>query len=224
MIPSMSIGRIFFAKNPWPAGHGLEVLDWTGRLDPDRGLFFDLHLKSAPYYAETGLPDDDDDEHRRGDWSSPNVWSNYHSCILSSTYWGPNEGVHVGDDDDPFDFSTLPRWEWHVDAHSNTEDHALHSMHIYLLGHDTVLRHRIRFTEARGTTFRLRWDAKIALTYVGQRQLAHSLRVEADSVRFQGFRIPDGLSAKDARDALARFTAGKTKYALKQARFVPLES
>ncbi len=33
-------GRIWFPGNPWPEGHALKELVWTGALVPERGLVF----------------------------------------------------------------------------------------------------------------------------------------------------------------------------------------
>lgn len=210
-------GRIRFPGSPWPNGHALETLTWSGRLDPESGLYFDLHLRSANYNAEV---DFDDDEDVDDSWKAPIVWNNYHRCTLSSTFWDGN-GVHVADEADPLNFSTLHEWVWHVDDRVAVDDHDQHSFNIYLLGHDAALRHRIQFTRAGGK-FGLHWRGKIALTYVGHTDLAHSFSVESSRIEFEGFQIPDGLSPKAATAALKRFTCGPVKYRRRKGRFVPL--
>ena len=45
----VELGRIVFPKNPWPKGHRITKLAWTGRVVPDSGLWFSLHLETAPY-------------------------------------------------------------------------------------------------------------------------------------------------------------------------------
>ena len=206
-------GRICFLGSPWPAGHGLETLEWTGRLDPERGLFFDLHLVSVDYESENEPAFDDEDS----DWEAVACWGNYHRCTLSSTFWPDlnTEGIWVADDNDPLDFGRLADWKFEVDGSTRVEDDDEHSFHIYLLGHDTALRHTIHFDHRRGRTFSLRWTAKIALSYAGQTELAHALVVESPSLTFEGFRIPEGLSASQARAALARFITGPVQYELR---------
>lgn len=208
-----SANRIWFPGNPWPEGHAIAHLAWTGRIEND-GLYFDLDLHSADYYAEREV----ESEEEFDSWKSPIVWGNYHACSLSSTKWGPDEGIFVADDDDPLDWRELSEWVFDVDMKKAVDDHDNHAFHIYLLGHDTVLRHHIHFTEARGSTYRLSWKARIALTYAGDTELKHRLEVDAD-VSFRGFHAAPDL--ENPRELLERFTRGDTRYTRRDDTFIP---
>jgi hypothetical protein len=211
-----SAGRIWFVGNPWPGGHALEALEWSGRLD-ERGLHFDLHLRSVSYYAEAKPVKDDIDS----DWESVGCWSNYHRCTLSSTFWGQDDGIAVADEDDRLDWDELSEWVFHVDSRVDASDHDEHSFHIYLMGHDSVARHRIRFLDGRGRSFRLEWDAKVALTYVGKRDFEHRLRVEAPALKFGGFAPPRDMSRAEAKRLLARFVVDPSRYQMRGDVLLP---
>ena len=81
----MEPNRIYFKDNPWPEGHPIKRFAWSAK-EIDGDIWFDMHLESADYYAERDI-EDDEDEGYPSDWTAPAVWSNYHSCILSSNYW-----------------------------------------------------------------------------------------------------------------------------------------
>ena len=209
-----SPNRIFFPGSPWPEGHAIAELRWTGRIELD-GLYFDLHLRSADYYAERDIEGDVDE---LDSWKAPAVWGNYHCCHLSSTKWGPDEGVFVGDEGDPLDWTKLSEIIFDVDMRKAVADHDNHAFHIYLLGHDTVLRHHIHFTEPRGLKHRLSWKARIALTYAGDDELKHRLEVDAD-VSFEGFVA--GKEVGEPESLLELFTTGATPYVERRGRFIP---
>jgi len=208
---------VFFPKNPWPEGLGLDEFRWSGRLDAERGLFFDLHLRSESYH-HLGV---DDAEETDSDWESVNVWANYGSCILSSTKWGAHEGIHVADAEDPLGWNELDRWEFFVDTHTPVDDYEGRAFHIYLFGHGSVVRHRIHFAKAERGRFDLSWTAKFALTYGGSTNLSKSLRVEAKGIAFEGFQIPSGMSTASAKEALSRFVTDPSDYTLRKGRLWP---
>lgn len=214
-----STNRIFFPGSPWREGHAIERLRWTGRIEED-GLYFDLDLESARYCAECDFDEDDDedeDEDAEDAWKSPNVWTNYDHCSLSSTQWG-NTGILVANEEDPLDWATLADWVFEADMQTAVEGDEPHAFHIYLLGHDTVLRHRIHFSEPHGGKHRLRWKARIALTYAGQQDLKHRLEVDAE-VAFEGFRPAKGIESPHT--LLERFTFGKTRYTEREGVYLP---
>ena len=195
-------GRIYFPCNPWPAGHAIEALEWSGRLESERGLVFDLHLESAKYYAEDeGLDGDIDDDFR-----SPIVWGNYHACSLSSTKWGSNGWV-VGTAEVPFAFSSLADRVLVADALDSPEldvtDLDERAFHIYLLGHDDVAEHRIHFQPA-GEHWNVAWKGRIALAYAGDYEFRYEFHAEATGVGFSGFRVDDALSDDEAHSLFAR--------------------
>ncbi|MCB9617230.1 MAG: hypothetical protein H6722_32770, partial [Sandaracinus sp.] len=112
----------------------------------------------------------------------------------------------------PLDWSALDQRSFEVDmrASLDEDDDDERAFHIYLLGHDTVLRHQIHFSEPSGGKHRLRWKARVALTYAGQYELKHRLEVDAE-VAFEGFRPASGV--RNARPLLERFTRGNTRFA-----------
>ncbi len=176
-------GRIRFPGNPWPEGHALEEFAWTARLVEGR-VWFDLHLRSRPYYDERDIEEDEDAGHD-GDWQSPGVWGNYHRCTLSSTFWGGEGGFPVCE-------AALYTPEWldgrtfEVDrAEGEIPDADDLAFHLYLLGHDGAANHRIRFQRTDdGDRFDIAWDGNIALTYVGNHALAHGFQARIVGVPF----------------------------------------
>lgn len=87
---------------------------WSARVEPDRGLHFQLHLESADYYAEREIDDDDHENETESDFEAPGTWGNFHSCTLSSTQW--DEGVWTaGDDAPPLRFAEISARMFHID-------------------------------------------------------------------------------------------------------------
>ena len=146
--PGFAPDRIWFPGNPWPRGHRLAELEWLGRFSPaKRTLFFQLHLRSEDYDGEVGPNGDGDHEvadEDVGDWHSPGVWSNYHACVLSASYWGAG-GFAVGTEDDPFDFRSVGQVAYRIDS-PPPEEWDERAFGVYLLGHDGVGDHRIVLT------------------------------------------------------------------------------
>ena len=89
------LGRIAFAKNPWPKGHRIAELVWTGRVESD-SVWFDLHLVSANYDEGDKPSDEDEDEETDDDWRAKGCWTNYGRCTMSSQPFrdppGPTSG------------------------------------------------------------------------------------------------------------------------------------
>jgi hypothetical protein len=180
----VSIGRIYFPGNPWPTGHALIEFQWTCKR-VDANVWFDFHIKSADYYAETVAADD---AAITDDWTAPGVWGNYHACILSSTYWGAEgggpRGIKVcpveafdpaGLHDVVLEADPLPLVDW---------DDARRSFQIYLLGHDTVAGHCIRFVATnQPEVYDIVWTGRAALTYAGRYGFDYEFRAEVFGVR-----------------------------------------
>lgn len=197
-------GRIWFAKSPWPQGHRLAAIQWSGRLD-DRGLWFDLHLQTAAYEADH--PGERAGPNVRDyDWADPAVWHNYGRCTMSSTKWFQG-GFLVGTADEPLDWGKLGARAFHIDPLPVRAP----SFHIYLLGHDRVANHRIRFTAARGGAC-IDWSAQIGLGVAGTRRFRHRLSARTRTVPFRGFRILPGLPLDVATDLLAAYTVDPSRY------------
>lgn len=217
-----TLGRITFPGNPWPAGHRLKKLTWSGRVEDD-GVWFDLHLETADYYADD---DRDDDREDRPDWQSRIVWGNYHACHITA-----NRGFLVGTSKKKLDLDRLPEREWRVDPLKKGQtaeslEHDDLGFHTYLLGHDTVADHRIRFfLREDADRWWLRWTGRIALTYAGGTTFKYGFELPFAPVRFDGLRAPKGLKEPAARELLARFVERPGDLVLRkkagERRFMP---
>ncbi|GAA1550891.1 hypothetical protein GCM10009827_084400 [Dactylosporangium maewongense] len=209
--------RILFPGNPWPAGHAVEELAWQGRLDPAGRLWFDLHVKSAGYYAEDPTYWDDDGDSGCDDWSSKVVWGNYHACTISSTRWG-HRGFVAATDAEPLALDTLAGRTFHVDrdpdrpdgvpdgvADEDIEDEDA-AFGIYLLGHDAVGDHRISFGARQGrTVFALDWHGRIALRYANSMApFQYTFQATIGAVALDHIAAPSSLDDGAAEGLLRR--------------------
>lgn len=212
--------RIKFFGNPWPTGHAVEEAKWTAELGPD-GLRFHLHVVSAAYDAEDDREDLDED---RPAWRSRIVWTNYDACKLSSTKWG-DDGFLVATPGKPIDLERLAGKTFRVDPMAGDEipdDFELDDLKfkIYLLGHDSVCDHRIRFVKRRGPrSYDIRWRARIALTYTGATALAHRLEATLPKLRLDTIELHE-IEPKAARALLPEVLVDARRFALRRGRFV----
>lgn len=176
----MNENRIYFKDNPWPEGHRIKDFAWQAKI-VNGDVWFHFHLETENYYAERDLEEDLENE-PESDWSSSGSWSNYHRCILSSTYWD-SLGFKFGQPSD-FSASKLDGATLHIDLlpagmNVNMADDEQRAFHIYLLGHDTAVDHHVTFTRIGETDlFNIVWHGKIALTYVGDTEPKHSFKAE----------------------------------------------
>ena len=201
-------GRIYFPGNPWPEGHPIKELVWTARIDTEAGLWFDLHLESEDYYAERYIEDEDDGV-ADSDFEAPIAWGNFHACTLSSNKWNTG-GWLVGDDEAPLSFAGLVDRTFIVDDLDSPEfevdDLDERAFHIYLLGHDDVAGHEIRFApESTPGWWSLDWRGQIALAYMGDFAFRYTFRVEARELSFSGFELEVGMTEADARAFVRRW-------------------
>lgn len=191
-------GRIWFPGNPWPKGHAIKRAVWSGGVDADRGLVFDLDVATADYDAEG----DGRDTGEEASWKAPGVWTNYNACSLSSTKWG-HRGIVVGTAKKKLAWSKLDGTTLRANRVKELSAEMLEgnddlAFGIYLMGHDAVADHAIRFART-GTTYTIDWKAKIALAYVGSYDLRYRMRTEISGLTFGGFKLEDGLTAKQGR-------------------------
>lgn len=213
--------RIKFVGNPWPKGHPVAAAAWTAVLTRE-GLRFDFHVESADYSAED---DREDRREPRGDWKARNVWNNYHRCTLSSTKW-ENQGFLAATPGDPIDLGRLEGGGFHVDAVEGDElppdvDLEELAFGIYLLGHDAVADHKIRFVKRRGPlTYDLFWRARIALVYAGDSRFAHRLEATLPKMRLAKIDLDDELDAKSARALLPEVVTNARRFELRRRAFV----
>lgn len=203
--------KITFKDNPWKDGHRILNFIWSGHINED-GLWFDFHLESADYDEENNELDSQDDE-EVSDWKAKIVWNNYHSCTLSSTYWGEASGFQVGKVLNQFDIRKLGSKVYNVDPLSKY-DFDNPSFNIYLLGHDSVAEHRVHFSEKELNQFDIKWEGKIALTYAGQNEFLHSFEANLLNVSFQGFEIPEEVPDNRALELLETFTVNSEFYSI----------
>ncbi len=182
----MQPDRIYFKDNPWPEGHPIKAFAWSAR-EVEGDVWFDFHLESADYHAERRIQDDEEVDYP-SDWAAPIVWGNYHACTLSSDYW--HEGgfrVCASADYTP---ELLDGLELIVDPDPDAiEDFDDLAFHIYLLGHDAVGQHRIRFERIGDSLrFRIVWSGLIAQAYVGDYEFKHEFSAVISSAEFP--RLP----------------------------------
>lgn len=193
------IGRIKFHGNPWPKGHAITNFKWTGRIERGTGIWFDLHLETAEYYAEDPKSHanyfDDAEDESSDDWTSKTVWCNYHSCVISSTSWsGQGTGFLVSTKESPLDFAKLGKREFAFDD-APRDLSPPRPFGIYLTGHDSVSSHRVRFRpEKSKKTFAIEWAGKIALSYAGSDEFKHAFNAKLSGVRFDGILMPRELT------------------------------
>ena len=58
------------------------------------------------------------------------------------------------------------------------------AFHIYLLGHDAVAKHKIKFVRAADSLFEIQWSGKIAQAYVGDYEFKHDFNAVLKNVQF----------------------------------------
>lgn len=197
--------RILFPGNPWDRGHILEEFKWSGRLTRD-GLIFDFHLHTDDYYAEDEDEDELDDEtfENLGDWESKIVWSNYHHCTLSSTYWGEGNGIPVTDKK-MISLEELEGNEYTADPLPIEDWDEPFAFQVYLLGHDSVADHSIQFVKRTAPfTYTIDWQGKIALTYAGRDEFEYSFQLRKTEVELAFIDAFDFESEAKAREQLKR--------------------
>lgn len=93
---------------------------------------------------------------------------------------------------------------------------------IYLLGHDSVCDHKITFVKRRGRrTYDLRWRARVALTYVGNYNLKHSLEATLPGMRLDAIELSN-LDGKAALALLPSVIARPRTWKLQRRKLVPI--
>lgn len=190
-------GRMWFPGNPWPNGHRIDGFSWTGRLDGAGQLWFDLTVETADYDEAEPVQAGDDD------WVAPSVWSNYHSCRLSSS-WDDATGLVAATAESPFRFADARPQTLTADPLPVCDPDAAPAFHVYLLGHDSVAGHSVRFTAVGDGSFEVEWTGRVALTYAGDDEFRYQFRAHLSGVSLEHVAFPDVLSAEQAHEHLAR--------------------
>lgn len=209
--------RMYFPGNPWPAGHRVKKLVWSGRLE-ETGVWFDLDLETGDY-DEGDRDDDDEEEELDDDWKAKIVWMNYHACHLDGRFL-------AGTADEKLDLARLPEREFRIDpmpakgaSAAGLDPEEDLAFQVYLLGHDTVADHRIRFPlREDASTFWLSWRGRIALTYAGHDDFEHRFELPLRRVKFGGIELPARMREPAARELLGRFVKQPDALKLGRAR------
>ncbi len=197
------MNRIFFKGSPYPNGHQIEEFVWSGRLEKNRGLIFDIHLVSANYYAEDNSEEEEEEEDKPT-WDSKIVWANYHQCTMSSTYWN-DQGFVVGSPASKIDFDKLLNKVLIVDSVQPGAEYDAKklSFSIYLLGHDNCANHQITFIKQYDkSTFDIEWKGNIALAYSGDYDFDYSFEAMIGKVKFAGIIFDKKLSLNENQELL----------------------
>ncbi len=177
----MNKNRMYFKDNPWPQGHPIKKFEWLASVR-DEDVWFAMHLESEDYSEnEMNHVKETDDI---SDWEAPIVWFNYHACKLSSTYW-QSRGFKICSLQ-KYSPEYLDGLEIEVDPNPEAiEDWDDLALHIYLLGHDAIAKHKFKFERIGDSLeFNIFWTAKIALAYVGDYEFKHDFKVQLSSVTF----------------------------------------
>ncbi|MBX4899253.1 MULTISPECIES: hypothetical protein [Rhizobium] len=185
----MESNRIYFEGNPWPEGHPIKELLWSAK-EIDGEVWFDIHLESANYNSERDIKDKESSNYT-SDWDAPYSWENYQSCILSSDDWH-NGGFRICSKDE-YTPEFLDGLELLIDPHPETiTDRNDFAFQIYLLGHDTVAKHKIKFDRiGNSNRFKITWSGKIGRTYVGDHDFKYNFSVMVTSADFP--QLPETL-------------------------------
>ena len=173
--------RVFFKNNPWPEGHPVNEFMWEAQLREDQ-VWFHFHLSTENYYSERDIDDDEEREYE-SDWESPIVCGNYHSCTISTSQW--HEGGFYVCSQKEFSETKLDGLELEIDNDpENIKEWDDLAFHIYLLGHDAVAKHKIKFVRAADSLFEIQWSGKIAQAYVGDYEFKHDFNAVLKNVQF----------------------------------------
>lgn len=192
--------RIYFLDNPYPNGHRISKFIWSGRIDENQVIWFDFHLETDDYYAED--ENNDDTEEPESDWKAKVVWGNYHSCKISSTYWGEeNKGIRINNNSEKLNFDNCIKNELTVDKIPLDADYDYEDLafNIYLLGHDSCANHKIIFKE-NVNSYGIEWTGKIALTYGGDYNFSYDFIAHIHNVKFDGFYYPKTWTLEKAKE------------------------
>ncbi|WP_416396656.1 hypothetical protein [Allohahella sp. A8] len=193
----MEHDRIYFPGNPWPEGHPVERFRWSA-VETDGDVWFGIHLKSARYYSERRVHEDEDD---LSAWASPTLWNNYHSCTISTSEWHGG-GFRVCEAAE-FSPEFLDGLELLVDPNPETvedwEDLAFQS---YVLGHDNVAKHKIRFERIGDSKrFKIIWVGAHAQSYFGDDEFTQEFSVSMSSLEFPELNCSSSYRSSNLENA-----------------------
>lgn len=118
----------------------------------------------------------------------------------------------MGAPSEKFDWNDWQQRVVHIDPAEDSlpedQEYEERAFHIYLLGHDAVADHHIRFQALADEKWRIEWKGKIALTYGGDYDLDYRFETALEPVQFDGFYLEDGINEQQAwslfREAVAK--------------------
>jgi hypothetical protein len=169
----MKENRIYFKDNPWPEGHPIKNFTWSAEIR-EGDVWFHFHIETDDYYSERDIENDEDVEYE-SDWHAPIVWGNYHRCTMSTNDW--HNGGFRACSKEEYTEEFLDGLEIKVDMDPDSiDDWDDYAFHIYLLGHDAVAKHKIKFIRTNQSKFDIEWSGKIAQAYVGDYNFKHDFK------------------------------------------------
>lgn len=176
----MEENRIFFFGNPWPEGHPIKEFKWAAEVKNNQ-VWFHLHLKTKDYYSEREINEDIEYD---SDWKAPGCWGNYHNCTISSTYW--HKGGFPVCDKNQYSANFIDGKEFIIDTNPyDYDDEENLAFLVYLLGHDSVAYHNIKFQRRNNVNhFDIDWKGKIALTYAGDDEFKYDFQAKIFDIKF----------------------------------------
>ncbi|RIV20412.1 hypothetical protein DYU11_20405 [Fibrisoma montanum] len=221
-------GRIFLNTGLFPNGHALTKFDWTARLIPGAGLFFDFDIQSEAYCSDYDGNFEDEDHLL---WESKGMWANSGACWISSTdEW--ETGFLVGNSVEPFTFERLGNASYCPDPLEGYWENEDRSFAAYILDHDFVCGHTIEFEKQESGLYAINWTGKVALSNEGDFEFKYNFLVKASEVKFDGVRFPARMTLDEAREELNRYVVNIDEFTVKnyqadtryfpEPRFVPL--
>lgn len=198
-------GRIFFKDSPYPNGHKIKEFNWSARLHPIHGIYFDFHLETESYYAEDDSEDPEDFE-PESDWKAKIVWGNYHACRISSNFWNYG-GVLVGTEMNKIDFNKIELLNLQADILPRPEEYDFDNppFGIYLLGHDDCAGHHIQIKKNNNATFDIQWEGQIALVYSGDDEFRYQFSAQINDVELDAIYYPEEFPESELQTTLSKF-------------------
>ncbi len=200
-------GRIWFEGNPWPSGHPIKSAELFIELSegedqswpPERGAYLGLNIKSHDYYSEMTKDEREkaykeeavilDNNESIADWNSYIVWKNYHRCRIESS------NAQIGTSSQKLDLRNFERCTMAFETGRKSvadQENALNAFTCYILGHDSVSDHEIKFSTCNSNTgsVDIAWTGAVALSYLGELDFDYRFRAELKNVPFLGMKGP----------------------------------
>jgi hypothetical protein len=194
-------GKIFLNSNLFPDGHKLTKFNWTARLIPNAGLYFDFDIESEIYSNDYN---DDTKEEGSQIWDYKGMWANSGACWISSTTeWAT--GFLVGSSQELFSFDLLDQAKYQTDPIDKYWENEDRCFEAYILDHDYVGGHSIELKKQESGLYSVNWAGKIALLNSSDIEFDYDFLVEATDIKFDGIRFPEHLLIEEAKEELKKY-------------------